>query len=65
MMKDQVTKAAVITHGGVIMNLLAGYGLPKGRPADFALNQGECWQINLSTYLWQKGPVFEIIGRVV
>lgn len=65
LMHDQVTKAAVITHGGVIMNLLAGYGLPKGKPADFALNQGECFQINLSTYLWQRGPVFEIIGRIV
>ncbi|MGN0578924.1 MAG: histidine phosphatase family protein, partial [Ruminiclostridium sp.] len=32
MMHDQVTKAAVITHGGVIMNLCAGYGLPKGKP---------------------------------
>lgn len=65
MMHDQVTRAAVITHGGVIMNLCAGYGLPKMRPADFVIGQGECIQIALSTFLWQKGPVFEIVGRIV
>ena len=65
MMHEQITKAAVITHGGVIMNLCSGYGLPKGRPADFAIGQGECIEIALSTFLWQKGPVFEIIGRIV
>lgn len=64
MMKDQVTRAAVITHGGVIMNLLAGYGLPKGKPADFACGPGEGFQINLSTFLWSKGPTFEIAGKL-
>ncbi len=65
MMHDKVSKAAVITHAGVIMNLMSGYGLPKGKPADFALNQGECIRIDLSTFLWQTGPAFEIVGRIV
>lgn len=64
MMKDGVTQAAMITHGGVIMNLLANYGLPKGNPKDFACNQGEGFAISLSTFLWQKGPTFEILGRL-
>lgn len=64
MMKEHITRAAIITHAGVIMNLLAGYGLPKGKPADYALNQGEGFAINLSTFLWQKGPAFEIIGKI-
>ena len=63
-MKEQVTKAAVITHSGVIMNLLSGYGLPKGKPADFMTKQGEGFEINLTTFLWQKGPTFEIVGRL-
>ena len=41
MMANDVTSAAVITHSGVIMNLLSGYGLPKMKPVDFACNQGE------------------------
>lgn len=64
MMRDKVTSAAAITHSGVIMHLLAGYGLPKGKPADFALNQGEGFEIQLSTFLWTKGTAFEITGRI-
>lgn len=64
MMKNDLGAAAVITHSGVIMNLLAGYGLPKLRPADFALEQGEGFEIHLSTFLWQRGPVFEIKGKL-
>ncbi len=65
MMAKDVTRAAVITHGGVITNLLSGYGLPKGRPADFMCGPGEGFEIILSTFLWQKGPTFEISGRIV
>lgn len=65
MMAKDVTRAAVITHGGVITNLLSGYGLPKGRPADFMCGPGEGFEIILSTFLWQKGPTFEISGRII
>lgn len=64
MMKEEISKAAVVTHGGVIMNLLANYGLPKGNPKQFACNQGDGFEIALSTFLWQKGPTFEIVGRL-
>lgn len=64
MMKKDITRAAVVTHGGVITNLLAGFGLPKGRPADFMCGPGEGFEILLSTFLWQKGPAFEISGRL-
>ncbi len=64
MMANEVTSAAVITHSGVIMNLLSGYGLPKMKPVDFACNQGEGFEIQLSTFLWQHGPVFEIVGKL-
>lgn len=62
MMNRQVTKAALITHSGVIMNLLSGYGLPKGVPSDFATGQGEGFEIRMSAFLWHKGPTFEIVG---
>lgn len=64
MMKKELTRAAVINHGGVITNLLAGFGLPKGKPADFMLPPGGGYEIILSAFLWQKGPVFEISGRL-
>jgi alpha-ribazole phosphatase len=64
MTKERITEAILVTHSGVIMNLLAGYGLPKGRPGDFALRQGECIAISLTAYLWSRGPAFEILGRL-
>lgn len=64
MMSEHLDEAAVITHSGVIMNLLAGYGLPKMKPIDFACNQGEGFAIQLSTFLWHHGPVFEIVGKL-
>lgn len=64
MMRADVSRAACVTHAGVITNLLCGYGLPKGRPADYMCGPGEGFEIVLSTFLWQKGPVFEISGRL-
>ena len=64
MMKKEITRAALVTHGGVITNLLAGFGLPKGHPADYMCGPGEGFEILLSTFLWQKGPAFEISGRL-
>lgn len=64
MMRRDVTRAACITHAGVITNLLCGYGLPKGRPADYMCEPGGGFEIILSTFLWQKGPAFEISGRL-
>ena len=64
MMKKDITRAAMVTHGGVITNLLAGFGLPKGHPADYMCGPGEGFEILLSTFLWQKGPAFEISERL-
>ena len=64
MMHLDVTRPACVTHAGVITNLLCGYGLPKGRPADFMCTPGDGFEIVLSTFLWQKGPAFEISGRL-
>ena len=65
MMRREIQSAAVITHAGVITNLLAGFGLPKGRPADFLCEPGKGFEISLNTFLWQKGPSFEITGRFI
>lgn len=64
MMRRDITRAACITHAGVITDLLCGCGLPKGRPADFLCAPGEGYEITLSTFLWQKGTTFEISGKI-
>ena len=64
MMQHKITRAACVTHAGVITNLLCGCGLPKGQPADFLCDPGNGFEIILTPFLWQKGPVFEISGRL-
>lgn len=64
MMSRGVTRAACVTHAGVITNLLCGYGLPKGQPADYMCAPGGGFEIILTPFLWQKGPTFEISGRL-
>lgn len=65
MMNSDITNASIITHAGVITNLLCGYGLPKGRPADYMCGAGGGFEIILTPFLWQKGPAFEISGRLI
>lgn len=64
MMRSEVHYAACVTHGGVITNLLCGFGLPKGKPKDFMCAPGEGFEIVLTAFLWQKGPVFEITRKI-
>ncbi len=65
MMNADIENAAVVTHAGVITNLLCGCGLPKGRPADYMCGAGGGFEIILTPFLWQKGPTFEIGGRII
>lgn len=64
MMKNDLQYGAVVTHAGVITNLLCGYGLPKGKPADYMCAPGEGFEISLTPFLWQKGPTFEITNKL-
>ncbi|MCL1902864.1 MAG: hypothetical protein FWF94_00410 [Oscillospiraceae bacterium] len=58
-----IYKSAVIAGMGAIVTLLAGCGLPEMPPHKLELQPGEAWLISMSTFLWQKGKVFEIVGR--
>lgn len=64
MMKNDITEAGVITHSGIMMNLLSCFGLPKMKPMEFASEPGEGWMIHVTAQLWQNGGTFEILGRV-
>ena len=64
MMKENITEAGVITHSGIMMNLLSCFGLPKYKPMDFACEPGEGWQIYVTARMWQNSGAFEIFGKV-
>ena len=64
MMKEGLTHCAIVTHSGIIMNMLSCFGLPKMKPMEFACEAGEGFEIIVTAMLWQTGNVFEILGRI-
>ncbi len=63
MMKNGYHSAAVVTHGGIIMNMLACFGMPKYSPNDFACDFGEGFTVLVTAQMWQSSGCFEILGR--
>ncbi|MCL2054633.1 MAG: histidine phosphatase family protein [Oscillospiraceae bacterium] len=63
MMRASIFNAAVLTHSGIMMNLLSCFGLPKLDPMAYACGAGEGWEIHVTAMMWQRDGIFEITGR--
>ncbi|EXM39281.1 MAG: histidine phosphatase family protein [Ruminococcus sp.] len=63
MMYEGLTSAAVVTHGGIIMNMLSCFGVPKRRPMDYACDFGEGFEVLVTASMWQRSEAFEVLGR--
>lgn len=63
MMYEGFTEAAVVTHGGIIMNMLSCFGVPKLRPSDYRCDFGEGFEISITAAMWQRSGAFELLGR--
>lgn len=64
MMHEKILSAAVITHSGVIMTLLAAIGLPKAPLQEWALNNGEGYTLIFTPQMWMQGGMAEVIRRI-
>ena len=64
MMKEGITHAGVVTHSGILMNMMSCFGLPKMKPMQFACEPGEGYEILVSAMMWQNGNTFEILGKI-
>ncbi|MBR1591507.1 MAG: histidine phosphatase family protein [Ruminococcus sp.] len=62
MMQSGVTKAAIITHSGIISNMLSCFGLPKYDPRYLTAKAGEGFDIMINTQMWLNSQAFEILG---
>ena len=62
MMHDQVTRAAMITHGGIISNMLRCFGIPKYEPDVLTAKFGEGFDIIVTAQMWLNSQAFEILG---
>lgn len=64
MMNDGLTHCAVITHAGIISNMLACFGLPKYDPRQLTCNPGEGFEVIVTASMWLNSQAFEILGLV-
>jgi alpha-ribazole phosphatase len=64
MMRDDITHAAIITHAGIISNILASMGVPKYRPSLLTSDFGEGYEILITAQMWQSAGTFEILGKL-
>ncbi len=63
LLKTGTTNSAIVTHGGVIMAILAAFGLPEAAMHDWMAPEGCGFTARLTPSLWSRGAKFEVIAK--
>jgi alpha-ribazole phosphatase len=63
-MKEDIAHSAIVTHAGIISNILSAMGIPKYRPSVLTSDFGEGYEILVSAQMWQQTGSFEILGKL-
>lgn len=64
MMRQRIRSCAVVTHGGVIMTLLASIGLPKLPIQNWAVDNGFGYTLLLTPQMWMRDRAVEIFAPI-
>ena len=64
MMEEKLTNVAVVTHGGVIMTLLAAIGLPRAPLHHWAVDNGVGYTLLLTPQMWMRDHCLEVYAPV-
>lgn len=56
--------AVLVTHGGVIMTILAAYGLPRAKMTDWMCENGHGYSLRIDPMLWSRGMVAEVYATL-
>ena len=60
LMRDGTPSAVVCTHGGVIMALMAAYGLPERPVHEWMVNNGDGYTLRITPGIWMRGYKLEV-----
>ena len=64
LMKTGTTESIIVTHGGVIMTLLAVYGIPQAKPHEWVMDGGYGYSLRITPMLWQRDKVCEVYRKI-
>lgn len=64
MMENNIYSAAVVTHGGLIMTLLANMGLPQREMIYWNAQPGCGYTALLTAQMWMRDQKFEVYGTI-
>lgn len=64
MMAKGIASAAVVTHGGVIMTLLANLGLPRAPLHQWAVAGGTGYTVLMTPEMWMRDGCFEVYRQI-
>lgn len=61
-LKSGITESVICAHGGVIMTILAVYGLPERKMTDYMANNGRGFTIRVTPSVWMRTGMVEVIS---
>lgn len=61
-LKTGVTESVICAHGGVIMTILAVYGLPERQMTDYMANNGRGFTIRVTPSIWMRSGKVEVVS---
>lgn len=64
MMEEKMSSVAVVTHGGAIMSLLAGIGLPKQPMRQWTVPGGAGYTLLFTPQMWMRDGCAEVFAAL-
>lgn len=64
LIKTGTTKAAIVTHGGVITTLLSSFGLPEAPMHEWLMPEGCGYTVRITPVIWSGGQKMEVFEEL-
>ena len=61
LIKTETDRAAIVTHGGVMMALLTNFGLPQLPMHEWITSNGCGYTLRITPSLWMRGHKLEVV----